>query len=336
MQRVLITGATGFIGSHILEALEGLEDIEIVVACRSLARLPSRFHDRAVLGDLRDGDYIEAIVQDIDILCHAAAWTSLWGHEAQSDELFLKPSLALIDAARRAGVRRFINNSSTSAASPGASADPNSPGVPLPYWPHLNNVIRLEDALRDGASSTFQVVNLRLGIFTGRRYGIGILPILLPRLKTHFVPWVEGGRTSLPLVDGSDIGQAFARAVAAEGLAEYEAFNIVGPETPSVREVIDYIHDAHGYPRPHFSVPFSVAFRFAWLMERLDPIVPWEPLVTRSIIHILEETGVDNHRAEQKLGYRPAIPWRDSVDAQLEEMQQRQTHVMSMAKPVSG
>lgn len=335
MKRVLITGATGFIGSHILEALEGREDIEIVVACRNLSHLPARFHSRARVGDLDDSAYVEAIVQDIDVLCHAAAWTSLWGHEAQSDALFLRPCLELIRQARQAGVKRFINNSTTSAASPGASADPMSEGIPRSYWPHLSNVIRIENALRDQADASFQVVNLRLGIFTGRRYGIGILPILLPRLKTHLVPWVQGGNTSLPLIDGRDVGQAFARAVTAEGLADYEAFNIVGPEIPTVREVVDYIHEVDAYPRPHFSVPFNMAYGFAWLMERLDPAVPWEPLVTRSIIHLLEEVGVDNRLAEQRLDYQPAVHWRDSVDAQLEEMQSRQTRPMSMAKPVS-
>ena len=43
----------------------------------------------------------------------------------------------------------------------------------------------------------------------------------------------------------------------------------------------------------------------AWLMEQLDPLVPWEPLIVRSIVHLLEETGATNEQATAIFGYRP-------------------------------
>ncbi|MFA7387330.1 MAG: hypothetical protein WCZ87_06675, partial [Thiohalobacteraceae bacterium] len=211
---------------------------------------------------------------------------------------------------------------------------PQSKGIPRPLWPHLCNVVRIENALRAAASSDFQVVNLRLGIFAGNRYALGVLPILVPRLKTHLVPWVAGGRTSLPIIDGRDVAQAFAHAIVAEGLAEYEGFNIVGPEVPAVREVIGFLREEYGLPKPHFSVPFFIAYRFAWLMEKLDPVFPWEPLVTRSIVHLMEEVGADNVKAERLLGYHPACGWRDAIRAQMREMASRRTRPMAMARPI--
>jgi nucleoside-diphosphate-sugar epimerase len=204
-----------------------------------------------------------------------------------------------------------------------------------PLWPHLCNVVRIENALRDAASVGFQVFNLRLGIFAGRRYALGVLPILVPRLKTHLVPWVAGGRTGLPIIDGRDIGRAFACAVEADGLAPYEGFNVVGPTVPAVREVIAFLHEEYGPPMPHFGVPFSMAYPFAWLMEKLDPLVPWEPLVTRSIVHLMEETGADNVKAERLLGYRPKHDWREAVRSQMQEMAVRQTRPMRMARPIA-
>jgi nucleoside-diphosphate-sugar epimerase len=270
----------------------------------------------------------------VDVLCHAAAWTSLWGQSENSRRLFLEPGLALIEAARAAGVRRFVNTSTTSAAAPQHSSDAMSRGISRAFWPHLGNVIALENALREAATPGFQVVNLRLGIFAGRRYGLGLLPILVPRLKTHLVPWVAGGQTSLPIIDGRDIGQAFALAAGAEGLADYEGFNIVGPEVPTVCQVITLLHDEFGLPRPHFGVPFAIAYPFAWLMEKLDPLVPWAPLVTRSIIHLMEEVGADNARAERLLGYRPKHDWREAVRSQMAEMAWRQARPMVMARPI--
>jgi nucleoside-diphosphate-sugar epimerase len=286
------------------------------------------------VGKLRDPAYIHSVVDGVDVLCHAAAWTSMWGQHENSRRLFLEPGLALIHAARAAGVKRFINTSTTSAAAPEQAGDPMSRGITRAFWPHLCNVIDLENTLRKAAGPNFQVINLRLGIFAGRRYALGLLPILVPRLRTHLVPWVAGGRTSLPIIDGRDIGQAFALAATAQGLADFEGFNIVGPEVPKVRQVISLLHDEFGLPKPHFSVPFGIAYRFAWLMEKLDPLLPWAPLVTRSIIHLMEEVGVDNSKAERLLGYRPAHGWREAVRTQMAEMEQRETRPMAMARPI--
>jgi len=333
-KRVLVTGANGFVGSHVLESLMGMAGVELVAVCRDKRKLLPGFNGEVREGDLRDADFRKAAVQGVDILCNAMAWTSMRGNADDSRTLLLEPNLALIEAARGAGVKRIINVSTTRAAAPDHSRDPDSRGIMRPFWPHLCNVIRIEDVLRDAASPSFQVINLRLGIFAGRRYALGVLPILAPRLKTHLVPWVAGGRTGLPIIDGRDIGQAFACAVETEGLADFEGLNIVGAETPTVREVIHFLHDEYGLPKPHFSVPFAIAYPCAWLMEKLDPIVPWEPLVTRSIIHLLEETNATNTKAQRLLGYRPTHPWREAIRAQMQEMAVRQQKPMPMARPV--
>jgi uncharacterized protein YbjT (DUF2867 family) len=106
--RVLITGATGFVGSYAIEALAEHPDVITIAACRDPSRLPSTFQGEVRVGDLRDENYLDRLMSGIDIIVHAAAWTSLRGHQQQSDEQFLKPSLALIEAARRQAVKRFI------------------------------------------------------------------------------------------------------------------------------------------------------------------------------------------------------------------------------------
>jgi nucleoside-diphosphate-sugar epimerase len=160
-----------------------------------------------------------------------------------------------------------------------------------------------------------------------------MLPLLLPRLKTHLVPWVAGGHTSAPLIDGRDIGSAIRLSVLAE-IGGFESFNVVGPEVPTVREVLSFVHEEYGYPKPHFGVPFSIAYPFARAMELLDPFAPWEPLVTRSIVHLLEETSVDNSRASNMLGYNPKHHWKDAVRATIDEMNVRQLRPMRMTKSV--
>jgi uncharacterized protein YbjT (DUF2867 family) len=68
--RVLVTGATGFLGSHTLAALRQRADVEIVAACRSPERLPDWFAGEVRRGDLTDPDYRASLVEDVDVICH--------------------------------------------------------------------------------------------------------------------------------------------------------------------------------------------------------------------------------------------------------------------------
>ena len=334
MKTLLVTGATGFIGTHALNWLANQPDIRLIAACRDRRRLPADFKGEVREGDVRNEAYMDRLLDGVDVLVNAMSWSSLYGHQRQSEQLFLRPTLRLMDAWVRSNATRLVNISTASAAAPDHSADALSEGVARQFWPHLVNVVHIENALRKVANRDKTVVNLRLGIFAGEHYGLGVLPILLPRLKTHLVPWVQGGRTQMPLTDGRDLGQAMGRAALTEGLQGYEAFNIVGPEIPTVRDVILFLNQQYGYPKPHFSVPFQIAYPFAWLMEKLDAVVPWEPLIVRSIVHLLENTNAGNARASAILGYQPQHHWQDAVRLQLAEMDRHQNGAMRMAKAI--
>jgi len=331
---VLVTGSTGFVGSHTLAALSAMDNVRLIATCRDPAKLSGRFQGEIRVGDLNDAGFRKRVLQDIDAVVHCAAWTAAWGHRSQSDQHHLRPAIQFIDDVIDVGIKRFVHVSSTALNDRNTTDDANSIGEVTPFFPHLHNVQRIEEYMRSHADQGTAFVNMRLGFFVGSNYGIGILPMLLPRLKTHLVPWVSGGATHLPLIDGRDIGQAMARAATVTDLSGYEAFNIIGPENPTVREVISFIHDEFGYPKSHFSVPFPIAYAFAWLMEKIDPLVWWEPLVTRSIIHFMEEKTVTNARAERLLGYTAQHHWKDAVRIQIAEMAQRQTKPMSMAPPI--
>lgn len=335
MKTILVTGANGFVGTHTLQYLMKQPGIKLIAACRDRSRLDPVFEGEVRQGDIRDEAYLQQLFDGVDVVVNAIAWTSLWGNKQASDALFLRPSINMITHFARSQARQWVNISTTSAAAPEQSADAMSPGIPRKFWQHLNNVITIENTLRGLADQQKTVINLRLGLFAGEHYALGLLPVLVPRMKTHLVPWVAGGKTEMPIIDGRDIAQAMGLAALKEGLSGYHSLNVVGPEVPRVREVIEYIATEYALPKPHFGVPFALAYPFAWLMEKLDPLVPWEPLIVRSIIHLLENTGATNEQATQLLGYHPQYHWQQAIAAQMREMQTRQKRPMKMARPIA-
>ncbi len=323
---VLITGATGFLGSHVLEALLSDDTIHTIAACRNPSKLLPSFKGEVRQGDLMDRDYIRRVARGVDVVCHTAAWTSLWAHEREEREHFRDPTIALIDAAVTMGVKRFIFDSTPIVSGPHRDGSPvgdEEPGKRQPFWPHLNMVIDIEDHMRKQSGRGTGMVVLRCGHFLGERYGKGLLSLLLPRLKTHLVPSVAGGRARVPLVYGGDLGRAVLLTVKADHLNSFESFNICGPSFPKMREVIEFLHEETGSPRPHFGVPLAGAYAFGWLMEKLNPVLPGEPFLTRAIVYLGEDWHAPSDLAKRRLGYEPKIDWKDAVRRQLEDMERR-------------
>src|SRR5204863_8756539 len=103
---VLVTGATGFLGSNVLTALAALPDVAVVAACRRPARLPAGFDGEVRAGDLDNPDYRRQVVKGVDVVCHAASASSMWGHARDERERVLAPAVDFVDHAVEAGLGR--------------------------------------------------------------------------------------------------------------------------------------------------------------------------------------------------------------------------------------
>lgn len=323
-RRVLVTGAGGFLGGNILAALAAHPGLVPVAACRQRARLPPGFHGEVREGDLRDPDYRRAVVDGIDVVCHAGTWAAMWNHAHEERERFYEPALDLVDRAIAHGVRRFILASTVTVGTPARDGQPLGDLSPTRYtrfWPHLDRLIDVDRYMRANRKRGTQMVTLRLGHFVGAGNRLGLVPALVPRLKTHLVPWLAGGRARMPLVADTDLGQAFARAALADDLDDYESFNICGAEFPALRDVIEFIAAEAGCPKPLYSVPYPAGYLFGRLMETLHPVLPGSsPFLTHSIVHLCENWVCAGDAARRKLGYVPQKDWRTAVREHLATM----------------
>lgn len=321
--RVLVTGATGFLGGHVLRALQARTDVEIIAACRSPEKLPPGFTGDVRSGDLTEAAYREELVKNVDVICHCGTWGAFWGHLEEERRLFFDPARDLIERAIDAGVSKFMLASTVAIGklgSNGSPVDDFTVGARSGFWPHNDFLIELDQFMRDNAGSGTQMITMRLGHFVGQGNQLGLVPALVPRLKTRLVPWIYGGKNRLALVSGEDMGEAFALASTATNLSAYEGFNICGPELPTSRDVFSLIAKTAETPLPFYSVPLWAAFAFGWLMEMLYPVLPGKaPFLTRSLVHVSKDWNCSTEHARQKLGFVARSDWRASVRASIAE-----------------
>jgi len=224
-QTILVTGATGFLGKSIINAFNRNNKVNLIAACRDRNKLPETFIGEVREGDLRDPRYLKTLVKDVDVICHAGTWAAMWGHDALEQQNFYQPTLQFIECAIDAGVKRFLMSSTVVIASKDRNdsvIDDFSATKKTAFWPHVDYLIDIDNHMKKNAHRGMQMINMRLGHFIGEGNTMGLVPVLVPRLKTWLVPWLKKGRSRLPLVADSDLGNSYVKAVLAEGLEPYE------------------------------------------------------------------------------------------------------------------
>jgi len=323
MSRVLVTGATGFLGSHVLRALLRTPDVQAIAACRSPERLDPSFEGEVRPGDLRDADYRRHVVQGVDAVVHAGTWSAMYGHAEQERAWFFEPAVDLMERCIEQGVGRFLLASTVAIAarSAGPPFDDFAPTAPTGFWPHLDRLVELDGIMRANADRGTTMVTLRLGHFVGPGNTLGLVPALIPRLRLGMVPLLARGRARMALVSGQDLGRGCALAATAPGLEPFESFNLCGPSAPTLREVFAHIARQSGSPAPWISVPYWLGHTFAGLMEAVHPLVGGPaPFLTRAIVHVARDWSCSVEHARDVLGYVPQVDWRHAVDAAIAEL----------------
>ena len=130
---VLITGATGFVGSHLAERLVA-EGALVRVLVRDPYKLIDSLRDRVeiVTGDLLQPDCFVLATRDIDAVFHVAAWLGTPNSVEAAHAINVTATRQLAEAARSNNVRRFVYTSSIAVYGPVMSGVVDEA---QPHWP---------------------------------------------------------------------------------------------------------------------------------------------------------------------------------------------------------
>jgi dihydroflavonol-4-reductase len=305
-----VTGATGFVGSHVAAVLaEQGADLRVLVRAGSDLRNLEKLNADRVIGDLRDPVSIEKAVAGCEVVFHVAADYRLWVRDP--DDMYranVEGTRAILDAARKNGVRRVVYTSSVAtmgfaANNNGHLADEASPvSLDNMIGHYKRSKFMAEEVALEAGRSGMDVVVVNPTTPVGEQ---DIKPthtgrIVLDFLKKKFPAYVD---TGLNLVDVKECARGHVAAL--EKGKSGERY-ILGGENLTLKQILDMLGEITGLPSPTIRVPYFVALATGVVDEVVTGrILGREPRATIDAVRMgRKKMFVSSAKAERELGWK--------------------------------
>ncbi|WP_321503424.1 NAD(P)-dependent oxidoreductase [Breoghania sp.] len=319
MANVLVTGATGFLGGHVVERLarQGRSVLAHGRDGRKCEALEAAGHT-VMRGDLSLGFEPDFGPRSgkIDAIIHCAALSAPFGRLRDFQRANVEATSNLVTFARQQEVRRFVLISSpsvyfTCADQLGVRED----GVlPKPFTPYARTKREAEKIVL-AANDIGPIVLRPRGIYG--RGDTALVPRLIHAANKGPLPLFRKGaaRTDLTYVD--DVVSAVLCALNAPAAVNGEVLNISGGEVLPIREVADAACRRAGITPRWKPMPFTPALMAAAMLERACLMLPRapEPPVTRYGLGLFAfAQSLDITKARTLLGWRPEIGFAEGLE----------------------
>src|SRR5712692_8970421 len=314
--KVLITGATGLLGGHLLKALQQRdEQIRALVLPMENADDLLKQGIEVVRGDITDPSTLGAAVKDIELIFHLAGMMGVWRPLADYRLVNVCGTENLYKAAQQAGVRRFLHTSSHTVYGLGhgrflTENDPLRPDAD-PYSLSKAEGDRL--MRRFMLTSEVETVILRPGTFfgPGDRLHFGRMA---QKMKNGKGVIIGRGDNALPFCYVTDVVQGFLLAAYHEK-APGNVYNITNDRPLTQLEMFNAIADAVGGVRPTRHLPYVPIYYGSIVVEKVVArVTRTKPIVTQLGAMMF---GSDNRhsveKARRELGYEPKVDLRTGI-----------------------
>ena len=301
---VFLTGATGFVGGHVLDALLSSGYTVRALVRGSPGRLAPRPGLSVVSGDVRDGGALVTRIRGCRLLVHVAAGYSFVPRDRRElEEVNVAGTRSLLEAARLAGVERAVVTSSSAAVGPlrggrlATEGDWAESHARSGY--HASKVRQERAALRANLPVVTVLPTAPIGPGDARPTPTG--QIVVDVMRGRMPAYLDG---AMNLVAVEDVGRAHVLAMERGRAGERY---LVGGSNLSLAEVMGLFARQAGVRPPAWRMPYGVALAAGWadearclLWPRAQPRVPVEGV---RMGHLRMLVRID--KARDELGFQP-------------------------------
>jgi len=307
---VFVTGASGFIGSHLLHHLisRGWS-----VRCLLHRRhIPPLLECETIWGDVTDYSSIRSAIRGSDLLFHLAA---ALGSKPIRKETLLKINLIgtenVLRAAREAGVKRIIHFSSAGVLGRVPRGEKASEDYPLqPQTPYDWSKTEGERMALRFAQNGISVVILRPGWVYGpadRR----TFKLIQAIFRKRFI-LVTRGQTEQTPIYIDDLIQGVL--LCAEKGRQGEIYHLAGEEALSVKAMVQAIAASVNRKIPRLSFPELPVKTAAWVADKIFSVLRKEsPLSSEKLAFFIHPKPLSIQKSRKELGFSPSVGFKKGI-----------------------
>lgn len=311
--KVLLTGASGFVGSHILDRLlaRGISTVIVLRPTSPRRFIESRLPEVEVrTASLSDPRSLEQAMRDITHVVHCAGAVKA----VRTDEFYAVNQLgtrAVVEAANKAGISRFVHVSSLAAAGP---RSPDAPAhefdPPRPVSQYGQSKLAAEREVEQGCRAEWVIVRPP-GVYGPR--DTAFLP-LFRAVKSHLLPDVGGGRLALSLVFVKDLAEAIVRCLEAPA-APGRTYFATGAEVVSATQFGELAARELGTWTFRLPLPTGLLWPVCVVQEWFSHLTGKPHLFSRQKYAEITAPGwvCDGTRLRAELGIECATPLREGI-----------------------
>jgi dihydroflavonol-4-reductase len=305
--KTLVTGATGFVGSHVAgRVLSAGQSLRVLARPGSDVRALRGLDAERVEGDLRDVNSLERALQGVNRVFHVAADYRLWSRNpAEIYESNVIGTRNLLDTAKRAGVEQFIYTSTVATIA-----------VDRPSLPNESTESKLDEMVGHYKRSKWLAEKEAL---KAAQDGLPVV-IVMPTTPVGPGDWkpTPTGKLIVDFLNGKmpgyvETGLNFAgvedvaagHLLAAERGKSGERY-LLGAENLSLKQMLDILAHFTGLPAPWLKIPHAVALGYAYTENIFSRMLGREPQIPVEGVKIARHNMfVDVSKARRELGYAP-------------------------------
>jgi dihydroflavonol-4-reductase len=304
--KTLVTGATGFLGSHVARQLAGRgERVRVLVRASSDTRALEGFEAERFTGDLRDAASLDRAVAGVTIVFHVAADYRLWARDPREIyESNVTGTQNLLEAARRAGVERFVYTSTVATI-----AVPRKSGLPdeatqASLAEMIGHYKRSKFEAEQNAMRAAEtglpvvIVNPTTPVGPGDWKPTPTGKIIVDFLNGRLPGYVDTGLNFVPVEDC-----ASGHLLAAERGRVGERY-ILGGRNLTLKEVLDMLAVISGRRAPQWKFPHALAYAAGCVDTAVSRLLGREPQIPLEGVRMARhKMFVDASKAGRELGF---------------------------------
>ncbi len=319
--KALITGATGFIGSHLVDRLlKGNDTVRALVRGSSDVSYLEERGVELVSGDITDPASLPAAVDGVDVVYHTAAMVSDWDPWRDFEAVTIEGTRNVLEAAAGAGVSRFLHVSTDGVYAHRYLGKRITEETPLEtrfaFWDYYrrSKVAAERLAWRYHKDGRLAVAVIRPGVVLGERDRV-TQPGIATYLRGKGATYLGSGHNRLPYGYAGDVA-TLCRLAATEEAAIGQAYNAVSQETVTQRDLFAAIAEEAGLKLPRRAAPVTLAYAAALAMETINVLGGRRsrPSLTRmAVTMVAADYHEDAGKGERELGWRAQTPMREAV-----------------------